>query len=398
MAGDRARDGAHDQGSLFPDPRGEQGNFPLAGRTEATPAEETGSPLDIPQRFADATSYQVRDELEDLVRRDLLGPWDGETEQFRPGAMGPRERYLVGMLGPRPRPKSEGAGADPAQDVELSTAQGDAGAELPEVLTPQSLGKLWASSMGLSFAVPADTGRLAVTATWGAYRKQETEDDNGKVRSVWAREPVSRVLEVPLDATSARIQLLGRDHGGPGQGGDPDVPGVLLAVEVRPRGDRRVVQLVLINTQLEPASNADSAWLFQPQLAVTALDGAQPVFLPIDDPLDALGECDELGEAGAAGATGASGGNLEEAHLRLLYRAQRRYAAGRNVAVHASADPDQRCAHRLETSWLPVSNVPATVAPSGPESPLAGALLSMDQLAAVDLGELRAGLLPLADG
>ena len=100
----------------------------------------------------------IRDpELLELIRRDLLGPWDGETEQFAPNAMGPRERYLVGMLGPRPRPRSERAQSDPVQDVELSAAQGDAAeGELPEVLTPQSLGKLWASSMGLSFAVPAD--------------------------------------------------------------------------------------------------------------------------------------------------------------------------------------------------------------------------------------------------
>ncbi|GGM27851.1 DISARM system helicase DrmA [Dactylosporangium sucinum] len=363
------------QESLFPHPRGEQERLPLPQETEPEQPPPI-PPLDVPQAFSDASSYQVRDELEDLVRRDLLGPWDGETEQFRPNAMGPRERYLVGMLGPRSRPKSDGTQADAAQDVEASTAQGDGSeAELPEVLTPQSLGKLWASSMGLSFAVPNDVDALRVTATWGRYGKKEAEDENGKKRSVWAREPVSYSKEIRLDGDpSARLSLTGAD---------PDAPGVLLAVDVRPRDGQRVVQLVLINTQLEPVVNSDTAWLFQPAMTVTALDGAAAVFLPIDDPLDDLRS---------------AGGDLEEAHLRLLYRAQRRYASGRNVAVHPSVRDEERCAYRLETTWLPTYNVPATVAPVGKGTPLASVELSMDALATEEIGKLRTGLMPLADG
>ena len=68
---------------------------PTAGAD--TPATEWA----VPQEFAPATSYELRDQLGDLISRDLLGPWDGEREQFRPRAQGPRERYLVGMLGPK---------------------------------------------------------------------------------------------------------------------------------------------------------------------------------------------------------------------------------------------------------------------------------------------------------
>lgn len=63
-------------------------------------------PLDAAQEFSGAGSHQVRDELGELIERDLLGPWDGETEQFAPNAGGPRERYLVGMLGPKHDPTS----------------------------------------------------------------------------------------------------------------------------------------------------------------------------------------------------------------------------------------------------------------------------------------------------
>ncbi len=80
---------------------------------------------------------------------------------------------------------------------------------------------------------------------------------------------------------------------------------MLLAVDVRLRGGRRVVQLALVNAQVEPETNVDAAWLFQCGLTVTALDGDTSVFLSIDDPAEDLR---------------AVGGDLEDAHLRLLYR------------------------------------------------------------------------------
>jgi hypothetical protein len=362
------------QGSLFPHPRGEQSTLPMPGSSEAE-LQQPIPPLDLPQVFAPASSYQVRDELEELIRRDLLGPWDGDREEFRPGAMGPRERYLVGMLGPKQRPRSARGQADQVPDVD-ATVQGDATeADLPEVVTPQSLGKMWASSMGLSFAVPDDVDVLSVTAEWGRYGKHESEDEEGRKRSVWAREPVPYRKDVRLDERpSYRIPLTAAD---------PDEAGVLLAVDVRPRPGRRVVHLALVNAQVEPATNADIAWLFQPALTVTALDGAAAVFLPIDDPLD-----DPRGV----------GDDLEEAHLRLLYRAQRRYASGHNVAVHPYVRDGERCAYKLETRWMPSYNVPATVAQVGAGTGLAGVELSMDALAKADTDRLRTGLAPLADG
>ena len=35
-----------------------------------------------------------------ILSRDLLGPWDGPEEELAPGS-NPRERYLVGVLGPK---------------------------------------------------------------------------------------------------------------------------------------------------------------------------------------------------------------------------------------------------------------------------------------------------------
>ncbi|MET7373443.1 DISARM system helicase DrmA [Micromonospora arida] len=362
------------QGGLFPNPRGEQQVLSLSGQ-DGTDEPSLVPPLNVPQTFPKATSHQVRDELEELIGRDLLGPWEGEREEFRPGAMGPRERYLVGMLGPKQRPRHDRRDSAEVADVETAVQGDGTEAELPEVVTPQNLGKMWASSMGLSFAVADETTVLSVVAEWGRYDLRESEDEKGKKRRVWYREPVSYLKEVRLAAEASYRIPLTVPH--------QDDPGVHLAVEVRPRDGRRVVQLALINTQLDPQSNADTAWLFQSALTVTALDGHAAVFLPIDDPLDGVKGADE---------------NLEETHLRLLYRSHRRYASGRNVAVHPWARDGERRAHKLFTTWLPTYNVPATVAPVGKGTPLARVELAMDALAAADIDRLRTGLAPLADG
>lgn len=359
---------------LFPHPKGEQQALALPADPVPHQPDPPGHDLDLPQVFADASSFQVRHELEGLVRRDLLGPWDGEQEEFAPKAMGPRERYLVGMLGPKQREKATGAAAEVAEVDAPVQGDGSEG-ELPEIVSPQKLGRMWASSMGLSFAVPGDVDVLTVQAGWGRYDVRETEDDNARKARVWFREPVSFTREVRLDEDDTyRVALTAPDI---------NAPGVQLAVDIRPRDGRRIVQIALVNAQLDAESNKDTGWLFQAGLTVTALDGHAAVFLPIDDPLDGA-------QAPAA--------DLEQAHLRLLYRAQRRYASGRNVAVHPSVRDGERCAHRLETTWLPAYDVPATVAQVGEGSRLAGVELSMDALATADLAALADGLAPLADG
>ncbi|WP_326643545.1 DISARM system helicase DrmA [Streptosporangium sp. NBC_01755] len=371
--------------------------------------------LDTSQAFEQGTSFQVRDAFEELVRRDLLGPWDGDGEELPRGTSGPRERYLVGMLGPKPSHRSAREDAGEMPETEIGVEGDGAEGELPEVLTPQNLGRIWASSMGLSFAVPGEVDALAVVASWGRYTKTETmiEDAKGRERtaSTWTRKQVDHRKTVRLDGEPSQRIPLTMERA--------EDPGVLLAVAVRPQRDgRRVVELTLINQQIEPERTPDVAWLFQAGLTVTApgtdvlvpADGdaasgnitaataaaataataadphatqAADVFLPIDDPVDDLE---------------AVGDDLEERHLRLLYRHERRYASGRNVAVHAEVAQGERCARELRTTWLPAYDVPATVAPVGKGTALAEVELSMDVLAMASPEDLAAGLHPLADG
>jgi hypothetical protein len=204
----------------------------------------------------------------------------------------------------------------------------------------------------------------------GSYDTEQAPAPDGRVRAVWHRVPVRHEREVRLDGErSYPIPLVGDDR----------APEVYLAVEVRPRDGQRVVRLTLVNAQQEPDSRPDKAWLYQSRITVTALDGAAAVFAPVDDPAD--------------GGSGAD--DPEELHLRLLYRHQLRFSVGHNVAADAyQPEPGARAAWKLETTWLPHHDVPATVAAGS----VGAAELSMDELAKADAATLRRGLAPLADG
>ncbi|HZV49573.1 MAG TPA: DISARM system helicase DrmA [Candidatus Dormibacteraeota bacterium] len=317
------------------------------------------------------TSPRVRDALEEILERDLLGPWDGPEEEL-PGDQGPRSRYLVGMVAPID------VHNDPVITPEqVDSTLGDADDEAGEGVdraAPAAASTMFPRSFGLMFAVPLSTPAVRVTASWGRYVKVRSESlltEQGEPRLVWRRQQVEHELEVPLDEGRRELP----------EPAWPEHPEVRLAVTCRRRGDRRVVELALVNRQHEPRRNRDEAWLFQPQLRVTALDGETAVFLPQEEP-DPIGLIEP-----------------EERQLAMLYRDCLEFAVGRNVAVAAERRRGEARAHLLRTEWLPAYEVPQTVAPSPDEQPLLrGLQLDMKVLAALPPAGLRAALLPLAAG
>ncbi|MBT2400387.1 DISARM system helicase DrmA [Streptomyces sp. ISL-100] len=373
----------------------------MPAQSTPPPAPTVPHPLtEVPNTFLPGDSYDARDGLGTYIRRDLLGPWDGETEQLPQHSAGPRDRYLVGMLGPRAgddtRVRIARAAAQEGDMEQGGDAEGDDG-ELPERLTPQASGRIWASSMGLSFVVPASIGTLTVTASWGRYALTEEhgEDEHAqaptrnRVRRAWGREPVSHTRDIDVTRPG--------NHSPDPLEGDADA-GVILDVRVRERAgapgeeDLRVVEVSLVNLLPELNEQRDANWLFQAGLAATAFaDGTAAVFLPVDDPLT------------AGVGTGAAAEDAEERRLRLLYRDSLRHAIGRNVAVHAAVRRGERRAYRLATTWLPEYDVRDTTAPDvRAEDRLAGLELSMDALSELAVpgrrAELTDALSPLAAG
>ena len=255
----------------------------------------------------DATSFQVRAELEDLLERDLLGPWDGPEEELPPGTS-PAERYMLGRLVPRQQPE------EPADDEQLepelvdrevaSPASGDDGEEEgAEADATVRSGSMSASAIGLAFSVPATVDVISVTAKWGRYERSPSETHEtptGRAATTWHRVPAGGSVEVRTDAE-------GSDSLVP----DDEQPGVVVRYTVRHRGARRVVELALVNGQRTPAKTQDTARLYQVGLTVTALDGNAAIFCGHNDP-DVASRRRRVGRRAAAPGAAAPG----DAHVR----------------------------------------------------------------------------------
>ena len=113
------------------------------------------------------SSMKIREELERMVVRDLLGPVGGREEEIDEPSV--RDRYLVGMLAPKRQ--------------ELSPEEFD---ELPRGAAPRPrTGRsrrprrptktMFPSSFGLTFCVGLETEALRLTARWGHYHRDRSE-------------------------------------------------------------------------------------------------------------------------------------------------------------------------------------------------------------------------------
>jgi len=352
---------------------------------EATAGPDNAYGLDF---ALDGTSFTIRQNLLDILRRELLGPINGPEEQL---LFNPRSQYLIGHIAPV---KLTGASidAEPDQasleggdlveartDDEASTEQrgvpayssDESEAEVegddPDDRTPKQ-GLMIPASMGLRFQVPAELESVAVTASWGTY----VSFDTGEVSK--AGKPVRHYQRTPAEETrSIRLSDL--------------TPGVTATVPLREsivlRVDRYddavnhrvLIELALCNDRETPKPIPLSMWMFQTHLRVDA--GGAEAFLPVRDLL----EHESLEE------------DEEVQRLNLQYRDRLEFAIGRACSADWVVAKGKRRATEVSTTWLPVAETPQTRARS-----VDGALLSMDALSRVTPEGLRAGLEPLITG
>lgn len=337
------------------------------------------------------SSEQVREELIDLISRDLIGPWDGPAETI---VGTPRARYLAGALAPISL--LDGSTAGPASgskattlddvraDDSLAVSDLTAAHEVQGVPADEDekIGEAFPSepdedrgpeskiiapsSMGLRFQVPAGTCSLRLTARWGKYESRREADDQGKTQTYYDRTQFTESAGVDISAIQAgeskRTPLTGD---------------VEIAVEVFDFDGRRVVEAALLNTAVTGRELPPSLWMFQAELEVTAPNG-EAVFLPARDAI--------VIDRGSR--------DPEVRRLDLLYRERLEFAVGRTASVEWDlSESDERRATAVRTTWLPTAEVPQTQAP-----PVANAVLSMRTLMEASPDELEAGLSPLIDG
>lgn len=322
------------------------------------------------------SEYQLRDELESLVLKDLLGPAAGPEEELTEKV---RDRYLVGLLAPGklqddPDPDEH---LDTAEQEEISRSGGVNSSEdgSGDAVSQQMI-SFTPSSLGLSFAVVGTATALKINARWGHYQRlhsdQMTKAD-GAAKLVWKRTP--RQGEKIITLKEGKLKDWSPEP--------HEQPGVVVQGMVRrsKTGNHWSVTLFLVNTQREPQKNRNSAWLFQPELIVEAPDGS------------CIFHKRTLERTGLVTHPDRD----EQQAMEMLYRRRVNFAAGHGVSVHADTVPgDPTCAYRLSTQIVPSYEVWRTDHLSPQTNPaLSGLTLSMSELAQTEASQVSAKLSPL---
>ena len=300
-----------------------------------------------------------------MVVNDLLGPAGGPDEELPFSEDRVRERYLVGLLAPRGQhtnPSTQDSSAVAGKDSE--DGQADDRQSAVESMLPNSI--------GLSFAVSAEAKAFAITSRWGLYERVRStyqNDPAGNPRMVWRR--------TQMDGKSDPLPLKAGTFG----------PLSLVAAqsEVTVRGKIRkspagwIVTAFLVNGQEEPERLKDSAWVFQPQLIVTAPDGSSIFTKRI--PAIKLDQLDP--------AT-----RQERESMGMLYRNHLEFAIGHGVSVHVTpSGNDPELASKVETSVVPQHELAQQTPPTDADNPdIAGLTVDMKQLAEMPDADLFATL------
>ena len=165
---------------------------------------------------AAVSSSAVRDRLATALELDLVGPGpdDPLAAERLPGRERPSNWYLTGFLVPSGLPAERCADDD--EDDDFAEVPGQAG--LPEESSEdrKAAKRGWfPSSIGLSFLVPAEAERLAVTVRWGDYAQETVETAEGGTKQVWRRTPRMMEVETPLGGSE-------KASGGTAGPGPPD--------------------------------------------------------------------------------------------------------------------------------------------------------------------------------
>jgi hypothetical protein len=354
--------------------------------TEAT-NEAAGSQASYQLNFdLDGSSFAVRENLADILARELLGPIHGPKEML---PFSPRSQYLVGHIAPVKLTGSKSWAVDhdnTARDLVEVRADDDGIAEgrgVPAYAADETeadsdnddaedrapkQGLMIPASMGLRFQVPADQNSFDVTASWGIYESVETE----KVSK--AGRPIRHFQRVPVEERRT-VRLADLKAGKTTSIALRDEACLRVDRYDDPEFGRVLVEIVLCNDRETPMPIPLSMWMFQTKILVDA--GGAEVFLPVRDVLEQdWPEYDE-----------------EVKRLNLQYRNRLEFALGRTCSVDWTVKLGSRRATSVETTWLPNGETPQTSA-----RPVDDALLSMDELLKVSPGELRAGLEPLVAG
>ncbi|MBT9546815.1 MAG: helicase [Candidatus Sericytochromatia bacterium] len=232
------------------------------------------------------TSLEVRQELVNALKLDLVGPWPGHelAEERLPSKSWPSYWYLTGFLIPTGSPPEQSSDYDGDDDLsEAPLRSGVPGESTEEEKAAKK--SFFPSSMGISFLISQVPQTLQVAICWGDYHLIEEQLENSKV-SYWqrqAREEFIR-LDMPLQTEAAVYDL-------------PNATGLQLHVVQRlirdddftahiPSGTRSISIFLVNHRPPQSGDLRDQAYVFQPEIEISSQDA----FVPRPDPRGALAE------------------------------------------------------------------------------------------------------------
>lgn len=215
--------------------------------------------------------YRFRDELVERLRKDLLGPLDGDEEIISDA---PVTAYATGVLFPRRVDEEHALAAEAERDVDLAEASlsvdetPDTGVALANLQNP--------SSMGITFAVDPKVA-TAVTITVTAARYEPIDADGNPVQARRAERRTTREQNLRWRRRSVPIEPVTVDVTAPGLSTVELAPDLELRLRVRPaRGEPAAVAVTaaLVNVaEIGRYDLQDAHCFFQPSIHVAGPEG-----------------------------------------------------------------------------------------------------------------------------
>jgi hypothetical protein len=295
------------------------------------------------------TPEQVRDRIEDLVFRDLHGPFNGPDERVPLNGLRPSDRYILGVLVPYGTHK-------PDDDDDTQVAEGDETADDAS----RSI-RLQATSLGCTALVdPKDAALIEIRARWGRYEKTTVQDEEGQDVEVWARQQIETPDGYCRIPVAADVHEQFSAH--------PEHLDVFVEVRTSPASGGVSISAFLVNRQTRGTSEAkEPYYCFQAELQLYA-----------------------RAEAGVPTAafmtlTGDLPASAEDRSLSMLYRNELTFAVGRGCAAEGvDVNNRARRAASVRTVAVPTAEVKRVDASDN----VAGVVRDMKELAALPKEDL----------
>ena len=290
---------------------------------------------------------EVRCQLLEALRLDLVGPENGTELEAEILPQAPSRWYLTGFLVPLEAGEAQKSDETANDDFDSPAAGGDATDDDTTPEPPAARRAFFPSSIGLSLLVSKQTRQLRLEVNWGDYRAEPLDapvdgeespapEVSGRMPLRWRREP--HRVEMTLNLATETAKAVEHEV--------PDSDGLRVAVSVRPvqalgiaegmvPDGTRSVSVFLVNHRI-PGSDElrDERFIFQAGLAVHSAE-------PLIPRPNLKGQATE---------------EWDERVADLQYRDVYEYSVGHGIATHAEIDAEGNC-HTARTCWIPSAEV-----------------------------------------